>query len=293
MSFLGNEKKKVVRLECVVCREGDSPEFKLILNEPTTREYRELMASIRNADATEEDERDYLKAVVHGFSGLTVRNFTHLWGSGKLRYPETTDVDVFEIEYSPELVFELYKNCWPGSFADVLFQCLNESYSEHEEEEEELRTKIQDYVHATYRSKAPSSCEDCELKMEGAEECFFHKHWGVPECPYMVLHSDPKMAQFMSFATKAIDSWEVDADPVKQTSPRPGQVKVTDRSKKKQYGISVEKFDWACRLHQVEGADQLEALTWVGIVVKAANEAPELEILKMREERKAELRKRF
>lgn len=119
--------------------------------------------------------------------------------------------------------------------------------------------------------------------MHGAEECFYTASWGIERCPFEELSEKPQLVQLMSFVNKAMDSWDVDIDPV-STAPRVG-APVTEKKKKKQYGISVEKFQWACQLHLVVPEDQLEALTWCGIAVQAANEAPELEIIKQRQER--------
>lgn len=122
--------------------------------------------------------------------------------------------------------------------------------------------------------------------MSGAEDCFFNHQWKIPYCPYKdKLYTIPGLLDLMSFCNKAMDSWEVDADPMR-IAPNPNGPQVTEKvAKKKQYGISVEKFEWACRLHRVQDEDALSALAWVGIAVKAANDAPELEIKRMRRER--------
>jgi hypothetical protein len=126
--------------------------------------------------------------------------------------------------------------------------------------------------------------------MEGAEQCFFDAQWGIKECPYEKLYATKGLPEILSFVVKAMDSWEVDADPVKNT-PRPGHAPMTEKKKKRQYGLSVEKFNWACQLHMVKQEDQLTALTWCGIAVKAANEAPDLQLIKQRKERAEQIKR--
>jgi hypothetical protein len=85
-----------------------------------------------------------------------------------------------------------------------------------------------------------------------------------------------------------MDSWDVHEEDG-FTKPQPvsggGPIVKEIKPKKKNYGISIEKFEWACRLYQIPDEEAMDALSWVGVAVQAANEAPDLELQAMRRER--------
>lgn len=111
-------------------------------------------------------------------------------------------------------------------------------------------------VLAIERPGMPKSCEDCERAQAYTENPDACAH---PEgCPFVNL--DPEVVDLFSFAMTALDSWE--------ESKGEGGV-----FKSKKYGVSLEKFDLACRLDGVAQEDQREALQLCGRVATWAMEA--------------------
>lgn len=51
---------------------------------------------------------------------------------------------------------------------------------------------------------------------------------------------------------------------------------------KTRYGISIEKFNWACQLYQVERENMREALQWASMYSQAAEEAADMAMIEAR-----------
>ena len=100
------------------------------------------------------------------------------------------------------------------------------------------------------------------------EECYFkHVYEIVTGCPYRRL--SPEAARVWQFVNKTLEKSE--------------SVNEKTKVKKVSYSLSIERFNWACDLHNVDNTDRLEALSYCLAAAEAATDAPEMSI---REDRK-------
>lgn len=255
----------------------DTPAFTVLVKDITQREFRELQDVGHSRLQTMED-------IIIDWRGLTVDNWNTIVRSDKKLVGDPT----VEIPFSQEANEYIIANSWPSEYVDVVFVTLKDKFLEKEEQDEFYREELIQYIEATYRPKAPKDCEGCERQMGDSDECFFHHQWQYPECPYQRLSREPELIKLISFIVKSMDSWDAhDETPTRSKAPISGGGPVVKeiKQKKKNYGISVEKFEWACRLYQIKPDDALTALSWVGTAVQAANDAGEIEIKKLRKER--------
>lgn len=51
---------------------------------------------------------------------------------------------------------------------------------------------------------------------------------------------------------------------------------------KKKYGISIEKFNWACQLYQVPQSEMREAFSYASLFAKSAEEAADMIMIENR-----------
>lgn len=258
--------------------EKSAPDFVVTVRDVTQQEFRELQEVDHTRLRTMED-------IIIDWRGLTVANFNRLVQSDKKLVGDPS----IEIPFSQEANEYIIENTWPTNYVDIIFTALRERFFEKENQDEFYREELIQYIEATYRPKAPKDCEGCERQMGDSEECFFHYQWQYPECPYQRLSREPELLKLLSFVVKSMDSWDAPEETVTKSRPpisgQSGPIIKEVKPKKKNYGISVEKFEWACRLYQIKSENSLTALSWVGTAVQAANDAGEIEIKKMRRER--------
>ena len=125
-------------VDVYVCQADDAgPAFKLKVRILPIKEYRSVFAKLQGQDTTggfrkgqanqDKVDRDYIKRVVKGWEGLTVKNWNDLVRDGKklsgskLTQFERTNA---QIEFSEEAAFYLYRNTWPQDFGNKIFDVL-------------------------------------------------------------------------------------------------------------------------------------------------------------------------
>lgn len=109
----------------------------------------------------------------------------------------------------------------------------------------------------------PRTCEECEEAQANTEDPNACAH---PEgCPWSRVLDDPELVSLYSFAMTAIDQWTEKDEFSKRDV--------------KKFGVSLEKFDLACRLDRVDPEDQREALQVCGLVATWSQEAQDWAIL--------------
>lgn len=259
--------------------EKSTPSFIVTVQDITQHEFREFQEVGHIRIKT-------MEGIVVDWRGLVLDNFNNLVRTDK----KLTGNPTIEIPFSQEANEFIISNSWPSDYVDIIFAALQEKYLEKSEQDEFYREELIQYIEATYRPKAPKDCEGCERQMGESDECFFHYQWDYPECPYQRLSREPELVKLLSFVVKSMDSWDAhDENPTKTTrapiAGTSGPVVKEIKAKKKNYGISIEKFEWACRIYQIKPEDALTALSWVGTAVQAANDAGEIELKKLRRER--------
>lgn len=256
----------------------NTPALILTIQDITQREFRELQEVGHTRLKT-------MEGIIVDWRGMTVDNWNTLVKNGTKLVGNPKK----EIPFSQEANEYIIDNSWPAEYVDVIFTALRDKFLEKEEQDEHYKNELIEYIEATYRPKAPKDCEGCERQMGGSDECFFHHYWQYPECPFQRLGRDPELVKLLSFVVKSMDSWDVhDEAPAKTRAPiagSSGPIVKEIKPKRKNYGISIEKFEWACRLYQIKTEDALTALSWVGTAVQAANDAGEIELKKLRRER--------
>lgn len=131
------------------------PAFNIKVRTLPIKEYRQVFAklnrqeggSFRQTNALQDKvDRDYLKRVIAGWSGLTVDNWNAIVRDGKklkvdpvLAAKAKADGKPVTIDYSDDVAFYLYRNTWPQDFGNKIFDVVQAGAAEQEEEEERLK----------------------------------------------------------------------------------------------------------------------------------------------------------
>ncbi len=139
----------------IVQTDESQPAFKVNVRILPIKEYRQVFAKLQRQDTggfrqnnavQDKVDRDYLKRVISGWSGLTVDNWNAIVRDGKTLKvdPATaakakTDGKSVTIEYSDDVAFYLYRNTWPQDFGNKIFDVVQAGAAEQEEEEETLK----------------------------------------------------------------------------------------------------------------------------------------------------------
>jgi hypothetical protein len=132
-------------IDCFVCQVDDlSPPFTLQIKIIPIKEYRKIFEKLNKQDTggfrksnslNDKVDRDYLRRVVSGWSGLSTENWNSLVKDGRvLKGPKNGT-----IEYSEDACFYIYRNSWPDDFSNKIFDVLKSGAEEQEEEEEKLK----------------------------------------------------------------------------------------------------------------------------------------------------------
>lgn len=262
----------------VLSPKANAPALIVTVQDVTQREFREFQEVDHSRLRT-------FDGIVIDWRGMTVDNWNTIVRSGEKLVGNPTK----QIPFSQEANEYIIDNSWPSEYADIIFSSLRERFFEKEAQDQFYREELIQYIEATYRPKAPKDCEGCERQMGGSDECFFHYQWQYPECPFQRLSREPELLKLLSYVVKCMDSWDAPEESTTKSRPpisgQSGPIVKEIKAKKKNYGISVEKFEWACRLYQIKPEDALVALSWVGTAVQAANDAGEIELKKQRRER--------
>jgi len=88
-------------------------------------------------------------------------------------------------------------------------------------------------------------------------------------CPFELLLDDPEVSEIYRFCVGSLDHWTSKKD--------------KHSREEHHYGVSIEKFDLACRLYEVDNRDQREAFEWCSFVATAANDAQQEGLRRARE----------
>lgn len=139
----------------IVQTDESQPAFKVNVRILPIKEYRQVFAKLQRQDTggfrqnnavQDKVDRDYLKRVISGWSGLTVDNWNAIVRDGKtLKVDPATaakakaDGKSVVIEYSDDVAFYLYRNTWPQDFGNKIFDVVQAGAAEQEEEEETLK----------------------------------------------------------------------------------------------------------------------------------------------------------
>lgn len=273
-----DKKKDIVEFEVPIIQAIGCDPFVVTVRDLSQREFRDIYQEHGSA------EFRYMDDIIVDWKGLVRDNWNELVRDGRVLKGNPKK----EIPFSAAANRYLIDNSWPAEYVDIVYKEILERYHEKEKHDEYIKEELVAYIHATYRTKAPKDCEGCERMMGEDEMCYFTFQWKVPECPFGRFAREPEVVKTYSFCVKAMDSWDVhEEDGFKAPQPISGGGPIVKevKPKKKNYGISIEKFEWACRLYQIPDEDTMEALQWVGVCVEAANEAPDLELKALRRER--------
>ena len=127
-----------------ICQADDAgPAFSVNVRILPIKEYRAVFNKIKDNtggfrqsnSANDKVDRDYLKRVIKGWSGLTLDNWNLIVRDGKkLSGPKNA-----EIQYSEDAAFYLYRNTWPQDFGNKIFEVVQAGAEEQEVEEEEVK----------------------------------------------------------------------------------------------------------------------------------------------------------
>lgn len=104
--------------------------------------------------------------------------------------------------------------------------------------------------------------------------CFYEDRLGLEACPFSLLSYDSRLPAIYNFCAMSIEKYE-----------ESGVGNQNIQLKKTKYSVSIEKFEFACRLFQVHGSNVMEAFDWASLVARAATEAREMAILNQRKRR--------
>lgn len=139
-------------VDVYVCQADESgPKFSLKVRVLPIKEYRAVFAKLnqsegggfrKNQSNQDKVDRDYLKRVVKGWSGLTVSNWNEIVRDGRKLGGEKMEEYAkqhTEIDFSDDACFYLYRNTWPQDFGNKIFDVLQAGAAEEEEYEEELK----------------------------------------------------------------------------------------------------------------------------------------------------------
>ena len=135
-----------------ICQaEGSGPWFTVMVNPLSVDRFKRLLAkssppsnvrphSKAARDYTAKFERTYCKAIIAGWSGLTVANLEDLLAGEDMISGDAIEefrASAEEIDYSLDLAAYIYQNSWADKFSNPLFTAIQDGASEEEEEEDE------------------------------------------------------------------------------------------------------------------------------------------------------------
>ena len=139
----------------IVQAEDDGPAFVVNVRVLPIKEYRNIFAKItrgqeggfrQNQAAQDRVDREYLNKVITSWSGLTPANWNAIVRDGrKVAISAETlakskaEKKAIVIEYSEDAAFYLYRNCWPASFGNRVFDVEQEGAEAAEKEEAEVK----------------------------------------------------------------------------------------------------------------------------------------------------------
>jgi len=110
------------------------------------------------------------------------------------------------------------------------------------------------------------------------------------DCPFTVFAGNQILAEIYQFCSMAVEKQEREEE-LQSAGPSPvgmGKGRGASRKrgpKKVEYYVSIEKFNWACKLYNVPQPKYMEALEWVSFFSQKATEAPKIAIQEIRKDR--------
>lgn len=87
----------------------------------------------------------------------------------------------------------------------------------------------------------------------------------------MKVRERPQVIDIYSFCSKCIEKNE--------------ETNSVTKEKTTKYYFSIERFQFACDIHQIAGEDREEAFKWASQVAQWATEAPDIAIIEARRKR--------